>query len=494
MQGNVSHAVIFRSSSAIPGVNYAYAVNTTPFTVRGRVYIQPSMNQLTQQSNPFSRSFVRLEDGTPRLMGQDARGVFWEVELGPYQIEGIRFAGTPVMLLDPVSAAPDTAKYVFQREYQLLQNYLEQLKMPSYYLGLKNPGFERIANRREVLPFWNVTYPDSIYGNQGNGRNNSALPVSMNGNRITGNGVTGNSLGNHINGVGNAGNNENHTAGNTGSHTTGNAESHATSDATLDSQNVIFGDNALCLRSTGKTVRVMSAPFEVNPTGRLTIHVWLRTETDGLSLPLRLIVEGVTPHGKFYRTAQLSGPNAEIGQNWKQLSVHVNDLPLEKETRLSLGFELYGTGTVWVDNIQLSDTHFSDSEIQQLQGIFSQFGQRITQGDIAPCVSALECYWMRFLKENIAYQAPPASNPILSKPTAENNPRYEAEPSTVSDMEYVPYRKLPQLPHLGQMPTLPSLPKLPGKSEKTLDADNFEIEEEKKEPSYFDKMKNLLPW
>ncbi len=449
MQGNTSHAVIFRSSSAVPGTNYAYAVNTTPFTVRGKVYVQPSMNQETQQSNPFSRNFVRLDNGMSQLLGQDARGIFWEVELGPYQIEGIRFAGAPVMLLDPVSVVPDSAKFVFQREYAQLQNHLEQLRMPSYYLGLKNPGFERIANRREELPFWNVTYPNFGGGNHGN---NGTVPVSMNGNGET-----------------------------------TQSASNTTSNAELDSQNVIFGDKALCLRSTGKAVRVMSAPFEVNPTGRLTIHAWLRTEMDGTSLPLRLIVEGVTPHGKFYRTAQLSGPNAGIGQNWKQLSIHVNDLPLEKETRLSLGFELYGTGTVWVDNIQLSDTHFSESEIQQLQGIFSQFGQRIALGDIAPCVSAMECYWMRFLKENIAYQAPPESNPLVEgKPTDGTK-----QPSNV---EYIPTRKMPQLPHLGQMPALPSLPKLPGKDEKMREVEDFETETEKKESSYFDKMKNLLPW
>jgi hypothetical protein len=193
----------------------------------------------------------------------------------------------------------------------------------------------------------------------------------------------------------------------------------------------------------------------------------------------------------FSRTASLSGRESLPGPEWKQITIQFNDLPLEKDAQVSLGFELYGSGNAWIDNIQLTTVHFSNEEIGQLQGIFSQFENRIVKNEIAPCVSALECYWMRFLRENLDANTPPQTNPLALKSSTRNSSELENESEKTGA----------QRPHFGPRPSLPPLPKLPAppklpsfqKDSPSEDEGDDDDEKEKKD-SYLKKMKNLLPW
>lgn len=513
--GPLAQSIIFRSCS-IPGQNYAYAVNTTPFKVTGRVYFQPSMNQ-AGEINAFSGSAILLKNDSSITLGKDARGFFWRVELAPYQIEAIRFDGNPVLLLDPETEVDPEAQLVFQREYLRLNRCFEGLKNPTFYLGLKNPGFESGTDENGSVHSWTVSYPsqrNSLTQNQpgvtpnpaasgfaptaGSLASASMQPVSRVGNAVPGTpNVSANPIGNPDAAPAGIGSGTQNGFSNTdfapGSTAFGFSNSVPTpilensANARID-KNSIFGENSLCISSSGTPIRVMSQPFSVNPTGRLAIHIWTKAAPNEGSLPLRLIVVGKTPRGKFFRTANLSSDAAGITPEWKRLSIHVNDLPLEKDTELSLGFELYGPGSVWVDNIQLSDIHFSDMELQQLMGIFSQFGQRIQKQDYVPCVSTLECYWLRFMLENVAINMPPTSEPIAL--------REKQDTSTLPNVEEVPTKKGPSLPHLGQMPALPHLPSPPKFPKRQTEEPVTEDvkEEEKKSESYLDKMKNLFPW
>ncbi|MBR0191343.1 MAG: family 10 glycosylhydrolase [Thermoguttaceae bacterium] len=453
-----SQPVIFRFCS-LQGMNYAYAVNVTPFPVNARVYLQPSLNQQAGAGNQLANSLPgqveRLENGTYTPLGRDERGIFWRVQLAPYQIEAVRFAGSPFMMLDPETEVPPDAQVVFQSEFLRLQSFIESLKKPTFYLGMRNPGFESQAMNGEPVPYWSVTFPAP---------QTQIIPVSSTGGTSTGQ-FTRFSEGE-----------------------AGTQEAGAKLDAADGPQ---FGENSLRLFSSGKPVRIMSQPFTVNPTGRLTVLLWLKTQENGSALPLRLILEGKTKNGNFYRSANFTGREALPGRGWEQVTIQMNDLPLEKDAQLSLGFELYGPGNVWIDNIQLTTVHFSETEISQLQGIFSRFGERIAKNEIAPCVSTLECYWMRFLKENASANTPPDTNPLAVKNSPQNSPELENETEKTGA----------QRPHFGSRPNLPPLPKLPAppklpsfqKNTPSEDEDDDDDEKEKKD-SYLKKMKNLLPW
>lgn len=453
-----SQPVIFRFCS-LQGMNYAYAVNVTPFPMNAHVYLQPSLNQQVgagnQLANALPGQVERLENGAYTPLGRDGRGVFWKVQLAPYQIEAVRFPGSPIMLLDPETEVPPEVQIVFQNEFQRLQYFIESLKKPTFYLGMRNPGFETQAMNGEPVPYWSVTFPAP---------QSQIVPVSS---------TSGTSAGQFAR---------------FSDEEAGVQDAGAKLDAADGPQ---FGENSLNLYSSGKPVRIMSQSFTVNTTGRLTVFLWLKTQEKGTPLPLRLILEGKTKNGNFYRTANFTGKETLPGREWEQVTIQMNDLPLEKDAQLSLGFELYGPGNVWIDNIQLTAVHFSETEISQLQGIFSRFGDRIAKNEIAPCVSTLECYWMRFLKENASANTPPDTKPLAVKNAAPNMQELENESGKTGA----------QRPHLGPRASLPPLPKLPAppklpsfqKNTPSEDEDDDDDEKEKKD-SYLKKMKNLLPW
>lgn len=521
---SASRIVIFRSCSQ-HGTNYAYAVNTTPFTAIGKVYVQQAAD--SQDVTASSISALYLKDGSGVTLQRDTRGLFWQVQLAPYQIEAIQFTGSPIMLLDPVSKTLQDTRELFRQEYSRLLVSLENLKKPVYYLGLKNPGFEQPLGENGEMPYWTVSYPQrqnpglaqmafgasgtTLNGTSPNGTFSGGTPTAagstgaaswenpansaLNGTeRLPGTALPSDLLSSSISSSGAtvrmAGPNSGAGPSSAGMETDP-ANRHASAD--LGAQNVIFGTSALQLKSTGTPIRVMSHPFELNATGRLTVYVWLRTDQNTTSIPLRFVVRGEAPSGKFYRTANLSAPQTGIGSEWKRLNIPVNDLPLEKGTQLSLGFELYGAGSVWLDNIQLSDIDFSPAEIAQIQRIFTQLGNRIECGDIAPCINALECYWLRFLSENAGSDLPPHAEPIAEL-AMEHSPAAGTPEKTSEGIQELPDKKNPKLPHLGQ---LPKLPKFPTKSsedpQKELDSKVIESQQEKK-PTYLDKIKGLLPW
>lgn len=450
-----SQPVIFRFCS-LQGMNYAYAVNVTPFPVNARVYLQPSLNQQAgagdQLANSLPGQVERLENGAYTPLGRDERGVFWKVQLAPYQIEAVQFAGSPFMMLDPECEVPPEAQVVFRNEFLRLQYFIESLKKPTFYLGMKNPGFESQAMNGEPIPYWSVTFPAPQA---------QVVPVSSQGGAVTGQFAQYSNEG---------------PAG---------AEAGAKLAASEGPQ---FGENSLHLYSLGKPVRIMSQPFTMHSTGRLTVFLWMKTQGNEGALPLRLILEGKTKNGKFCRAATCSGRESLPGQEWKQIAIQMNDLPLEKEAEVSLGFELYGRGNAWVDNIQLMTVHFSDEEIGQLRGIFSQLENRIAKNEIAPCVSALECYWVRFLRENLDANTPPQTNPLALKSGAQNSRQLEDESGKTGA----------QRPHFGSRPSLPQLPKLPTPPKLPSFQKNSPPSEEGKEPekkdSYMKKVKNLLSW
>lgn len=532
---SASRIVLFRSCS-LNGTNYAYAVNTTPFTAMGKVYVQQAAD--SQEVTASSISAMRLRDGGAESLQRDTRGLYWLVQLAPYQIEAIKFRGSPIMLLDPVSKTTQDTREIFRQEYTRLLVSLENLKKPVYYLGLKNAGFEQTSAENGEFPYWTVTYPqnqdpglaqkafsasgsspggtslsgtfsagDPPAGMLSSGTTSADAPAAdFSAQRDSGI-VPGASLPSGLlsSSVSSSGATVRMAAptggafGNSGETETDPANRNAS--AALDFQNTVFGASSLRLTSEGSRVRIMSHPFELNVTGRLTVYVWVRSDRDGASIPIRFIVRGEAPSGKFYRTANLSSPQTGIGTEWKRLDIQVNDLPLEKGTQVCLGFELYGAGNVWLDNIQLSDINFSPSEIAQIQGIFTQLENRIACGDIAPCVNALECYWLRFLSENVESSAPPRSAPFAeiameSDPSASarNGLPDEHTDGHTDGLQEIPYSRAPKLPHLGQLPQLPKFPsKSSGSAEKELDKKVIESQTEKK-PSYLDKLKGLLPW
>ncbi|MDO4583719.1 MAG: family 10 glycosylhydrolase [Planctomycetia bacterium] len=404
MNDRRSQPVIFRSLSQ-KGNNYAYAVNLTPFPIEGRVRLQSSVaGQLPPQ-------VVRLVNGESTSLGQDEEGMYWHVTLAPYQIEAIYFAGTPILLCDPVAFFSGDIRTAFQEQYQLLQQKLQGLRHPTLYMGLENASFENVSTSESVIPGWQV----NLLSPSGLKPAESAREKAV---------------------------------------------------VRLDHQESHSGNTSLYLASQGDSLRVWSHPFVSSPTGRLSVAVWMKTRST-VAPPLRFLLEGKCNGKKFYRIADLTHSPQKITSQWTPLTINVNDLPLDETLELRIGFELAGSGEIWMDNLQLSDMNFTSEEQKQLAEIFSTFGTRIQKGDIVPCVSILESYWMRFLQANVGTSA----MPTLVASHTEPAPAHSPPPTTP-----------PPTPPLVSEKSLPQLPPPPQ-----------ETSPEKKK-SYLQKMKDWLPW
>ncbi|MDO4570605.1 MAG: family 10 glycosylhydrolase [Planctomycetia bacterium] len=445
-----SQPIIFRSYP-LNGTNFIYAINMTPFPLEGVVYIQPSVDQVTQKANPFSTTARKLSNGEVFSFAQSQQGTFWRVRLAPYQIESACFSGSPVVLVDPTAFYSPDVKSALARESMALQKTLTSLSQPTFYVGLRNAGFERILETPEIsetteapsaaLPDWEVSYPTS-------GARNGLMPAER-------------------------------LPGDDGSF------------AKIDTQIAASGQASLRLYSPQSRVRVMSRPFATSTTGRLSVFVWMRTDDPLRPLPLYFILEGNINGNVFYRTANLSASTQKITAQWTQLAININDLPLDNDLRLSIGFELAGPGNVWIDHIQLSDMSFSTEERTKLDTIFASFDNRLAYGDLAPCVSILESYWMRFLRQNVSTLPPPATNPLLAR--QQNSP--DATPSHSTTR---PPQRMGDTTTTTAAPTAPASGSTPAPAaashSASAQASDFKVVPPKKKKSYLDRLKQWAPW
>ena len=96
----------------------------------------------------------------------------------------------------------------------------------------------------------------------------------------------------------------------------------------------------------------------------------------------------------------------------------VDDLPGEGLQQLRFRIDLNGGGSVSIDDVQIFDLFFSDSEMTQLSKIIALADFQWNQNQLGDCQYELDGYWPRFLKANVPLPPPVAAIP----PPAETSP------------------------------------------------------------------------
>ncbi len=189
-----------------------------------------------------------------------------------------------------------------------------------------------------------------------------------------------------------------------------------------------IGGQFLHLRCQSATGGVVSAPFLVPGTGRLSISVRLRVDDAVRQPPLRVGLEGKLGEWTFVRFAPFGQVSAEdpsvpaVTTQWDAFVVHVDDLPLDAQTPLRVCFELTGPGEVWIDDVQLRHLAFFAKECAELLRLIAIPDAKLQDGQVADCMRLLEGYWPRFL----AHYVPPAETPLVREepaPPAAEPPR-----------------------------------------------------------------------
>jgi hypothetical protein len=202
----------------------------------------------------------------------------------------------------------------------------------------------------------------------------------------------------------------------------------------LDADQRHSGAQALRVTSRGPTASLISQPFEVPATGRLTMSVWLRV-ADPLRQPiLQLALQGKLNGHNFRRVAHVGqSPDGQtlvkpLTSAWAPIVVRVDDLPLEGLSQLQLGFELVGPGEVWIDDIQLCSLDFGDELVELFKLLWPAEGY-LQNGRVSDCMNLLEGYWPRFLAAYVPAVPPQASARSAAAAPAPRGPAVQTEQS-----------------------------------------------------------------
>jgi hypothetical protein len=167
------------------------------------------------------------------------------------------------------------------------------------------------------------------------------------------------------------------------------------------------------------------------------MSVWLRAGDASRQPNLRLAVEGKLVGRDYYRYAVIGrppGPGQEgkpLAASWGQYIVQFDDLPLDGLSQMRVRVDLMGAGEVWVDDVQLFDLAFNESELRALYKLLTLADLNLQNGQVGDCVKLLDGYWPRFLMQNVPL--PPAVPALASRPAAAEPPPddrpAEAQPS-----------------------------------------------------------------
>lgn len=215
----------------------------------------------------------------------------------------------------------------------------------------------------------------------------------------------------------------------------------------FDSRNPKAGTNSLLIEN-GETesVWVRSNQFPAPTTGRLSVSVWLRTESKDVQPPLRISVEGASAGSSYYRFGSVGSlsedPDAnQITTEWKRFGIHFDDLPIENVGNLRIGFDMMGTGTVWIDECEVYDRWFDENDTKAMTQLLASAGLILEQqGDVQRGHQILSGYWPTFLLEHFSEAAVEENIARQTKPTGERTSSFKQRLRRLTPNRVLPYR------------------------------------------------------
>jgi hypothetical protein len=177
-------------------------------------------------------------------------------------------------------------------------------------------------------------------------------------------------------------------------------------------------DHALRIVSRGPEVWVRSHALAAPRTGRVAVWVRLRTATPDRQPELRLAIEARRGRQSYYRYANVGAKTqTRLGERWAPFVLQIDDLPRHGLDEFRIGFDLMGAGEVWIDEVEVFDTAFTEAEQLEISRRITAANYYLHPDTLNPAAAAsvLDGYWPRFLLEHVdAPQAPAAETPVAS--------------------------------------------------------------------------------
>lgn len=350
---------------------YVYLVNDAPF---------PSTVRLELSTTPHCRleELSGQREVTPLVPGPN--GSLWTVELGPYDLVGVRLTAPDVRLAQAQVSWPNEVQAALEARISELGNRAAVLRNPPPWEVLKNAGFESPPAAGAEIPGWAAS-------------------------RQPGASITLDST----------------------------QKREGLQAAKLSSQ----GPMATLISepfdppSTGRLMisvwlrggAAQPPPFRVALVGKHEGRDFVRFRQ----------LSGDKANPALFR--------AEWG-DWP-INVLVNDLPLEGLSQLQLRFDMLGPGEVWIDDVQLSSIAMDPKEWKHLLKLIAPADAKLDRGDVGDCLDLLEGYWPRFLVTHVpAGRNPVSQRPPAARAPAPELPKEPERAAGFMDRmkKYIPER------------------------------------------------------
>ena len=183
-----------------------------------------------------------------------------------------------------------------------------------------------------------------------------------------------------------------------------------------------------------ETFLLRSKPFIPPTSGQLVTWVRLRIDDPSQQPELRLALDDGR---KYYRYARVGkGTKFPLTNEWANYVLPVDDLPLSRLSNISVGIDLVGPGSVWVDDIQTFDLFFVRSEQQELRKILGLASYNLRKGNICDCVRVLDGYWPRYLMKHVDVPPRPPQRVAVRQTQAEPRPQPEENRAAEDDSSW----------------------------------------------------------
>lgn len=208
------------------------------------------------------------------------------------------------------------------------------------------------------------------------------------------------------------------------------------------------GSRSLHMKVTDrkKIAWIRNREFPAPKTGRLSLLAWVRTRDDGTQPQLRMSID----NGRGYYTFATLGKDVDgqsvnelLGKAWpaEAYLFHCDTLPADLEN-ISIGFDLVGEGEVWIDDVEVYDLYFFDTELNELIKNVATAHFQLEDGRVTDCERFLDGYWPRFVIEHVPpsriAQLPrsPATSRSTSSSVNESPPPIDDKPTGIR--RYIP--------------------------------------------------------
>lgn len=187
---------------------------------------------------------------------------------------------------------------------------------------------------------------------------------------------------------------------------------------------------------------VRSEEFRVRGTGRIAVRTWVRGARGEQQPSLRVVIAVLAP-GRKPREFPSNFVPHRLTEQWEELRFNPPDLPVDEETTVAIGFDVTGTGEIWIDDVEVFDLYFEDKERDVLDRTFAPAPYIIREGKFAECQQILNGFWPRYLLELVPS---PASQRLAIRPDA---PAASVPANSAAEQESSSWERfVPSLPRL----------------------------------------------